>query len=168
VALPARVHQVQPSCAEGAIRHLDIWYLVRAWCNLQLCKYEADMNEIKQHNWPLNIVQFTRGTWMHLQMNLTYLVTKSFLFPLVLAPLRSDHLFNWTTLHCFTVSWGILAPGISSSLRITLRVLSLEAWGYPPCLFCPSKRSQEALWSQIIPRFQLVWKMVNKCPPLYL
>ena len=44
-----------------------------------------------------------------------YLATRSFLFPLTLAPLHDNHRFKTETVQC-SAGFGTLAPGISSSL----------------------------------------------------
>jgi len=54
-----------------------------------------------------------------------YLLIKAAFLPDVLAPLHSNHLRNCTTLHISIDSRGILAPGMSSSVRNTFSLAGL-------------------------------------------
>ena len=53
----------------------------------------------------------------HLKLK-AYRATRSFLFPLTLAPLHDNHRFKTETVQC-SAGFGNLAPGISSSLSST-------------------------------------------------
>ena len=56
---------------------------------------------------------------MIMNRHFPYRVINAAFLPDVFAPLHNNHLRNWTTLHSSTTSHGILAPGISSSVRKT-------------------------------------------------